>query len=118
MINLKLFASNLIIKIIKFLFACTLKTNIHTIYHIFICVDPDPYSEYGSRSTNILSADPIWIRIHNTGGRGNIDPSFLAGKVKQRLGERRTASDGREKEDQENRELREVRGMQGSVIFL
>ena len=81
-------------------------------------MDPDPYSEYGPGFTNILSADPIWIRIHNTSGSGNIDPSFLAGKVKQRLGERRTASDGREKEDQENRELREVRGMQGSVIFL
>ena len=33
---------------------------------IFTCVDPDLYSEYGSRSTKVLNTDPICIRIHNT----------------------------------------------------
>ena len=35
------------------------------IFSIFTCLDPDPYSEYGSRSTRVLNADQIWIRIHN-----------------------------------------------------
>ena len=39
-------------------------------YPIFTCVDPDPYSEYGSGSTKLLNKDPIRIRfriqIHNT----------------------------------------------------
>ena len=35
--------------------------------HIIVCVDPNPYSEYGSGSTKLLNMDPIWIRIHNTG---------------------------------------------------
>ena len=34
-------------------------------YQIFICVDPDPYLDYGS--TKLLKMDPIWIRIRNTG---------------------------------------------------
>ena len=32
---------------------------------MFICPDPDPYSEYGSGSTKVVNTDPIWIRIHN-----------------------------------------------------
>ena len=32
---------------------------------IFACVDPVPYSEYGSGSTKLLNTDPI--RIHNAG---------------------------------------------------
>ena len=35
------------------------------IYSIFTCVDPDPYSEYGS--TKVLNTDSFWIWIHNTG---------------------------------------------------
>ena len=35
------------------------------IFSIFTCLDPDPYSEYGSRSTRVLNADQMWIRIHN-----------------------------------------------------
>ena len=35
-------------------------------YPIFTCVDPDPYSKYGSGSTKLLNKDPIRIRIHNT----------------------------------------------------
>ena len=34
------------------------------IYPIFICVNPDPYSESGS--TKFLNTDSIWTRIHNT----------------------------------------------------
>ena len=30
------------------------------------CLDPDLYSEYGSRSTQLKKPDPIWIRIHFT----------------------------------------------------
>ena len=39
------------------------------LYPIFTCVDPDPYSEYGSRSGSrkLLNTDPIRSRIHNTG---------------------------------------------------
>ena len=33
-------------------------------YPIFTCVDPDPYSQYGS--TKHLNMDPIRVRIHNT----------------------------------------------------
>ena len=36
-------------------------------YPIYACVDPDPYSEYGSGSRKFLNTDPIRIRIHNTG---------------------------------------------------
>ena len=32
----------------------------------YTCVDPDPYSEYGSGSTKLLNTDPIRIRIHKT----------------------------------------------------
>ena len=35
-------------------------------YPIFTCVDPDPYSDYGSGSTKLLNTTSIWIRIHNT----------------------------------------------------
>ena len=44
-------------------------------YFIFTCVDPDPYSEYGSGfgPKKLLNTDPIWIRIHNTGpGEENV----------------------------------------------
>ena len=35
----------------------------------YICMDPDPYGEYGSGSTKLLSTDPTQIRIwiHNNG---------------------------------------------------
>ena len=33
---------------------------------IFLCVDPDPYFEYGSGARKLLNTDPIQIRIHNT----------------------------------------------------
>ena len=35
-------------------------------YTLFTCLDPDPYSEYGSESTKVPNTDPIWIRIHDT----------------------------------------------------
>ena len=30
-----------------------------------MCVDPDPYWEYGSVYTKLLNTDPVRIRIHN-----------------------------------------------------
>ena len=33
---------------------------------IFKCVDPNPYSEFGSGSRKLLNIDLLWIRIHNT----------------------------------------------------
>ena len=45
--------------------------------HIIVCVDPNPYSEYGSGSTKLLNMDPIWIRIHNTGSNRQL-PSLGA----------------------------------------
>ena len=36
------------------------------IYPIFACLDPDTFSECGSKSTKVLTTDSIWIRIHNT----------------------------------------------------
>ena len=36
------------------------------LYLQFACVDPDPYSEYGSGPRKLLNTDLIRIRIHNT----------------------------------------------------
>ena len=36
------------------------------IYPIFTSVDLDPYSEYGSGSTQLLNTDPVWIRGSTT----------------------------------------------------
>ena len=41
-------------------------TNLPLICPILTCVDPDPYSEYGSGSTKLLNTDPNGIQIQNT----------------------------------------------------
>ena len=33
---------------------------------VFTCVDPDPYANYGSGSTNVLNTEQILIAIHHT----------------------------------------------------
>ena len=33
---------------------------------LYTCLDPEPYSEFGSGSTKLLNMHPIWIRIQKT----------------------------------------------------
>ena len=44
---------------------------------IFTCVDPDPYSEYRSRSTRLSNTDPIWIWIHKNDAASAAPPRFI-----------------------------------------
>ena len=43
------------------IYILNLKPFVSIFYPVFTCVDPDPYSEYGSGSTKLLNTDLIRI---------------------------------------------------------
>ena len=59
---------------------------------IFTCVEPDPYSEYWSKSTKLLNTDLIWIRIHKTDDKWSEVPKSIIIKKYQEHGTTEPAS--------------------------
>ena len=50
----------------QLIFVFNIMYPLHLTYHMFTCMNPDHYLEYGSGSTKLLNTDSILIRIGNT----------------------------------------------------